>query len=125
MLPFIESLPEGFDTQIGQGGLSLSGGQRQRIAIARALIKDAPILLMDEPTASLDAESERQLQAVLSRFLSGRTTLIVSHRLAFLERTDYIYCLDQGAVTQEGTFEALSQMPGMFREMLAAERKEA
>ena len=125
LLPFIESLPEGFDTQIGQGGLSLSGGQRQRIAIARALIKDAPILLMDEPTASLDAESERQLQAVFSKLLSGRTALIVSHRLAFLERTDYIYCLDQGAVTQEGTFETLAQMPGMFREMLAVERKEA
>ncbi len=125
LLPFLESLPDGIDTQIGQGGLSLSGGQRQRIAIARALVKDAPILLMDEPTASLDAESEKQLQEVFSRLLTGRTALIVSHRLAFLQQTDHIYCLDHGCVAQEGTFDELAQAPGLFREMLTAERKEA
>ncbi|HKR52166.1 MAG TPA: ABC transporter ATP-binding protein [Pseudonocardiaceae bacterium] len=100
---FITALPEGYDTRVGQRGRLLSGGQRQRIAIARAMIRDAPILLLDEPTASLDAESSERILAPLRRLMTGRTTIIISHNLLTVTDADQILYLDHGRVTETGT----------------------
>lgn len=106
-LSFIEALPQGFDTVLGAGGATLSGGQRQRLAIARALLKDAPILILDEATAALDAESERAIQVALERLMASRTTLVIAHRLATVQRADQVVVLDQGRVIECGSHEEL------------------
>lgn len=111
---FIEQLPEGLDTPIGENGARLSGGQRQRIAIARALLKNAPILILDEATSALDTESERQVQAALATLMKNRTTLVIAHRLSTIERADRIVVLDQGRIVETGTHAELLHANGYY-----------
>ncbi|GLS01304.1 ABC transporter ATP-binding protein [Brevundimonas denitrificans] len=113
-LGFVEALPEGFDTPLGERGKSLSGGQRQRMAIARALVRDAPILLLDEATSALDAENERLVQAALDQAMRGRTTIVIAHRLATVLRADRIVVMEDGRVVQEGTHQSLMAQGGLY-----------
>jgi ABC-type multidrug transport system fused ATPase/permease subunit len=104
---FIARLPAGYETVIGERGASLSGGERQRISIARALLKDAPILVLDEPTSALDAETEAQIFDGLSALMRGRTTFIISHRLTTIRRADLILAIEDGRIVERGTHETL------------------
>jgi ATP-binding cassette subfamily B protein/subfamily B ATP-binding cassette protein MsbA len=104
---FIAALPEGYDTVVGERGVTLSGGQRQRVSIARAFVKDAPVLILDEPTSALDAENERAILDALTRLMRGRTTLIIAHRLSTVRHADRIVVLQDGAVAEQGTHGAL------------------
>jgi len=115
---FIEALPDGFATMVGDRGTKLSGGQRQRLAIARALLKDAPILLLDEATSALDTESERAIQAALDRLMHGRTVIAIAHRLSTLQRFDRIIVMDQGHIIDDGSPGELAARPGPYRELL-------
>ena len=115
---FVEKLPQGYDTPIGENGVRLSGGERQRISIARALLKDAPIVLLDEATASLDVENETKVQGALSRLLAGKTVLVIAHRMRTVEAADKIVVLKEGKVAEEGSPEELLSKEGsMFRRM--------
>jgi ATP-binding cassette subfamily C protein CydC len=114
---FVRSLPQGYDTWIGEQGLRLSGGQRQRLAVARTILKDAPILILDEPTANLDALTERELMAALQALAAGRTTLLITHRLAGLEAADEILVLHGGRIAERGRHHELMQMGGLYRRM--------
>ena len=100
---FVQELSEGYDTVIGEGGVRLSGGQRQRLAIARALLKDAPILILDEATSQLDTESESLVQRALANLMRGRTTLVIAHRLSTVTRADRIYVVEEGRISEAGT----------------------
>jgi ATP-binding cassette subfamily B protein len=111
---FIRRLPQGFATMIGERGVTLSGGQRQRIAIARAILRDAPLLLLDEATSSLDAESETLVQKALEHSMTGRTTLVIAHRLATVLSCDRIMVLDQGGIVEQGTHEQLAASGGLY-----------
>ena len=114
---FIEALPEGYDTRLGEQGTRLSGGQRQRIAIARAFVRQAPILILDEATAALDSKAEAEVQGAIDRLEEGRTVVCVAHRLSTLRRMDRIIVLDQGRVVESGSFEGLLEGGGAFSEM--------
>ena len=118
---FIMTLPDGYDANVGEQGLQLSGGQRQRIAIARALLKDAPILLLDEPTAALDSESEREVQAALDALQRGRTTVVVAHRLQTIIGADRIYVIEDGRAIESGSHEELIARDGAYRAFFAAQ----
>ena len=111
---FILALPQGYDTIVGEAGARLSGGQRQRVAIARAFLKDAPLLLLDEATSALDSESEAQIQAALARLMSGRTTVLIAHRLSTVRGADRIYVLDQGRVVETGAHASLMTRGGLY-----------
>jgi subfamily B ATP-binding cassette protein MsbA len=111
---FIEKLPDGYQTLVGDNGVMLSGGQRQRLAIARAIFKDAPILILDEATSALDTESERYIQRALETVCKGRTTLVIAHRLSTIERADRIVVMEQGRIIEEGTHAALLERAGAY-----------
>ena len=116
---FIEALPQGYDTELGDRGVRLSGGQRQRIAIARAMLKNAPLLLLDEATSALDAQSEQMVQAALEQAMSGRTTLVIAHRLATVQRADAIWVLDRGRLVEQGTHAQLIARGGLYASLAA------
>jgi subfamily B ATP-binding cassette protein MsbA len=107
-------LPQGYDTVIGEQGVKLSGGERQRISIARALLKDAPILILDEATSSLDTESEIEVQDALEKLMRGRTTLVIAHRLSTIRNADRIIALVDGRIVEEGTHESLMEKKGEY-----------
>ena len=116
---FIKKLEKGFDTEIGERGLKLSGGQKQRIAIARALLKDAPILILDEATSSLDSRAEKQVQEALDRLMKGRTTIIIAHRLSTIAHVDRIVTLKNGTVDEVGTPKELAKTNGIYGQLLS------
>ncbi len=125
-MEFIKELPDGLDTRVGADGVMLSGGQRQRIAIARALLKNAPILILDEATSALDNESERHIQAALEQLMTDRTTLVIAHRLSTIEKADLIIVLDQGKIVEQGTHTDLLSQKGVYESLYQLQfRKDA
>ena len=124
-LEFIERMPQGFDTTIGENGARLSGGQRQRIAIARAILKDAPILILDEATSALDSESERAVQDALETLMQGRTTLVIAHRLSTVEHADRIVVLSQGRIAEIGSHAQLLAAGGVYASLYRLQFAEA
>lgn len=114
---FITGLPEGFATEVGERGMKLSGGQKQRIAISRALLRDAPVLLLDEATAALDNESEKLIQDAMDNLIEGRTSFVIAHRLSTVQRADSIIVMDQGRIVESGTHEELLSYNGLYRRL--------
>lgn len=123
-MEFIEHLPEGINTLVGDDGIMLSGGQRQRLAIARALLKDAPILILDEATSALDTESERYIQGALERLMQGRTTFIIAHRLSTIEQADRILVMEEGAIVEQGSHAELLALGKVYSQLHRAQFRE-
>ena len=121
---FIMALPDGYDTVIGEAGGTLSGGERQRISIARALLKDAPIVILDEATASVDPENEKELQEAIDALTHNKTIIMIAHRLKTVRHANQILVLDNGHIVQRGTHEELAEVPGLYYDFLIS-RKEA
>ncbi|KTD38661.1 ABC transporter, ATP binding/permease protein MsbA [Legionella nautarum] len=119
---FIRRLPDGYDTRVGENGVLLSGGQRQRIAIARAILKDAPILILDEATSALDSESERYIQAALEQIMQTRTTLVIAHRLSTIKRANKIIVMNQGHVVEQGTHQQLLNVDGHYAQLYRVQK---
>ena len=118
------AMPEGYATRVGEKGVKLSGGQRQRLAIARALLKDAPILILDEATSALDNESERQVQAALEALMKNRTTLVIAHRLSTIEHADRIVVLERGQIVESGRHLELLAAKGIYAHLHALQFRE-
>jgi ABC-type multidrug transport system fused ATPase/permease subunit len=118
---FISALPDGYGTQIGERGMRLSGGQQQRIAIARAFLKNAPILILDEATSSLDNESEAMVQKALSNLMVGRTVIVIAHRLSTVRHADRIVVIDAGQIMESGTHDGLMQADSAFARLVRAQ----
>jgi len=114
---FIAKLPEGLDTMVGERGVKLSGGQRQRIAIARAILKNSPILVLDEATSALDSESEKLIQDSLDNLMKNRTSLVIAHRLSTIAKLDRIIVLDQGQIVEDGTHDQLINQKGIYAKL--------
>ncbi len=121
---FIERLPHGYDTLVGERGVKLSGGQRQRVAIARAILKDPAVLVLDEATSNLDAESERLIEDALEKLLVGRTTLIIAHRLSTVRRADRLVVVDHGRIVEEGTHADLLARGGLYARLYQRQFRE-
>jgi subfamily B ATP-binding cassette protein MsbA len=119
-MEFIERLPQGFETQVGEGGMSLSGGERQRLAIARAILKNAPILILDEATASLDTRAEREVQMAIEALVRGRTTLVIAHRLSTIREADTIVVMSGGEIVEKGTHQELLSRGGEYSRLFAS-----
>ncbi|MNZ67369.1 Lipid A export ATP-binding/permease protein MsbA [compost metagenome] len=115
---FITSLPHGYETVIGEGGSTLSGGEKQRISIARAMLKDAPIVILDEATASVDPENERMIQQAISALVQGKTLITIAHRLATIQNADQILVVDEGRIVQRGTHKELVGQEGVYKKFL-------
>jgi ATP-binding cassette subfamily B protein len=115
---FIEELPEGYDTRVGERGLTLSGGQRQRIAIARAIVADPRILILDDATSSVDASTESEIKSALAEVMAGRTTFVIAHRLSTIALADRIFVLEQGRLVDSGTHGELLQTSDLYREIV-------
>lgn len=120
---FVSRMPQGYDTKIGENGSKLSGGERQRISIARALLKNAPIVLLDEATASLDVENETKVQSALSRLLAGKTVIVIAHRMRTVEAADKVVVLKDGHVAEQGSPAQLKASGGQFARMVALQRE--
>ncbi len=114
---FVSQMSDGYDTMVGEQGVLLSGGQKQRIAIARAILKNAPILLLDEATSALDSKSEKAVQGALDELMVGRTTIIISHRLATVVNADHIYMMADGKITAEGTHQELQSDNAAYQDL--------
>ena len=114
---FIEKMPEGYDTMVGERGVTLSGGQRQRIAIARAVIRNSPILILDEPSSGLDAASEKLVFEALDRLMEGKTSIVIAHRLSTIRRADVIFVIQDGTVVERGDHEELLKAGGLYSEL--------
>jgi len=114
---FIQEMDDGYETMVGERGGRLSGGQKQRLAIARAIYRDAPILILDEATSALDTESERLVQAAINEVMEGRTSIVIAHRLSTIQHADRILVLQEGQIVEEGTHQSLLDAGGMYRKL--------
>ena len=122
---FIEKLSQGYQTIIGENGSTLSGGECQRFSIARALLKDAPVILLDEATASLDVDNETQIQEAISKLVRGKTVLVIAHRMRTIEAADQIIVLDQGVVAESGNHDTLMKKHGLYRKLVELQTESA
>jgi ABC-type multidrug transport system fused ATPase/permease subunit len=120
---FVQASPDGLKTKVGDQGMALSGGQAQRLAIARAILKDAPVVILDEPTSQIDVETEALLHRALERLCAGKTVLLIAHRLSTIEQADRIVVLDNGALAESGTREELLRHDGIYASMIRTKRQ--